>query len=120
MKTKIKSLLLGVSLVAVTLVTGCGSFATLNDNTPHTTIKGSISGQPFEIRNPKDTILTGLQVTASTNGTASITIASLTTVMKTENITATGEATAKNTEAIFTGVHQVMQDTAALAAKARP
>lgn len=118
MKTKL--LTLALLTVAVTLVTGCGSFATLNDNTPHTTIKGSIAGQPFEIRNPKDTILAGLEVTASTNGAASIRIANLSTVMNTANVTATGEAQSKNTEAIFTGIHQVMQDTAALAAKARP
>ena len=118
MKTKIKSLILGIGMVAVTLVTGCASFATLNDNTPHTTIKGTIAGQPFSIENPKDTILAGLSVTASTNGTASINIASLTTVMNPVNTQSTGEAMANNTKEIFNGIHTVTQDLKDLAASA--
>ena len=94
-----KKLLVLSSLVPLLCATGCGALGTLNANTPHTTIKGQIAGQPFSIENPKDTVLEGLAVTASTNGTASIKIERLATVMNPVNTAATGDATAKIVDA---------------------
>lgn len=106
-------------LAAVGLsLAGCGSFGTLNSNTPHTTIKGTIAGQPFSIENPKDTILNGLLVTAGTNGYASICISNLSTVMNPANTQLTGEAMANNTKEIFSGIHTVAQDLKDMAATA--
>lgn len=106
-------------LAAVGLsLAGCGSFGTLNSNTPHTTITGKICNQPFSIENPKDTILEGLTVEASTNGTARINIVKLSTVMNPVNTQSTGEAMANNTKEIFSGIHTVAQDLKDMAATA--
>ncbi len=87
---KLFSILL-VAAVAV-VVSGCAAMRTVNDNTPHTTITGKICGQPFSIENPKDTVLEGLEVMANTNGSASIRIARLSTVMNPMVVTETGVA----------------------------
>jgi hypothetical protein len=109
-----------ISLALVSLV-GCAA-PNVNDNTPHTTITGKIAGQPFSIQNPKDTILDGLSVTASTNGTASISIAHLSTVMNPTNINATGDAGEKiiaaNGAAIVNGINAAASAASQLAAEA--
>ena len=95
-----KNILLLSALCAVAVAfTGCAAMKTVNDNTPHTTIRGSVAGQPFSIENPKDTVLDGLTVSAGTNGVAMIRVDHLSTVMNTANITATGIAGEKLVEA---------------------
>jgi len=117
MKKSLSSSLLAASAaVATTLVVGCGALGTLNSNTPHTTIVGKIAGQPFSIENPKDTILEGLEVSAGTNGTASIKIQKLATVMNTANVTATGEAEAKIIQAGANAFEQGLNAAAKVAA----
>jgi len=112
MRNKIKVILtLAVLGVVAVGLTACN---TLNDQTPHTTIKGTIAGQPFSIENPKDTILNGLLVTADPSGAASISISNLSTVMKPENIQATGDAESKIVTATGQVVHQTINDAQAL------
>lgn len=113
-----KNLLILAALAALapTLV-GCAGFHTVNDNVPHTTIKGKVAGQPFELQNPKDTVLEGLEVTAGTNG-AMIKIAKLTTVMNPANTVATGEAGDKLVRATSDGVVNGFNAGANVAAKA--
>ena len=108
-------LLAVVTALAPTLV-GCAGFRTVNDNVPHTTIKGKVAGQPFELQNPKDTVLEGLEVTAGTNG-AMIRISKLTTVMNPANTVATGEAGDKIVRATSDGVVNGMNAGANIAAK---
>lgn len=99
-----------IPFLCLALLTGCGSFATLNSNTPHTTIKwGS-----FQLENPKDTVIGSLTFEVSTNGTMSASIQNLSTVMKAENIAATGEAQSKIVEATGNVTHQTFQDVSAL------
>lgn len=82
-------------LIPIIVLTGCAAqLHTLNSNTPHTTIKGNLGNQAFELENPKDTDVEGLEITVSTNGTASIKIAKLTTIMNPTNIQATGNGMA--------------------------
>lgn len=87
-----KRLLLLCALACTISVIGCvADKGNVNDNVPHTTISGKIMGQPFAIQNPKDTVLDGLSINATTN-TASISIAHLSTLMNPANTAATGEA----------------------------
>jgi hypothetical protein len=104
-----------LAVLAPTLV-GCAGFHTVNDNVPHTTIKGKVAGQPFELQNPKDTVLEGLEVTAGTNG-AMIKIAKLTTVMNPASTTATGEAGEKLIRANSEGVVNAFNAGANLGSK---
>lgn len=108
--------LAAAAALAPTLV-GCAGFHTVNDNVPHTTIKGKVAGQPFELQNPKDTVLEGLEVTAGTNG-AMIKIAKLTTVMNPANTLATGEAGDKLVKATGDSVVNGVNAGASIAAKA--
>ena len=108
-----------IAAIAI-LASGCGSLETLNANTPHTTIKGFVAGQPFSIENPKDTILEGLDVTAGTNGTACIHIGKLSTVMNVANTAATAEAQVQNTTAIFNGVNTLVDKLGAIAKQKQP
>ena len=112
-----KTLRLCAALAALSVVTGCAGFHTVNDNVPHTTIKGKVAGQPFELQNPKDTVLEGLEVTAGTNG-AMIKIAKLTTVMNPANTIATGEAGDKLVKATGDSVVNGVNAGASIAAKA--
>lgn len=66
---------------------------------PKTTITGTISGQPFTLSSPKNSTLTNLDVTASTNGSVSIHVGSLVTVMDPAVITTTAEGEAKLVQA---------------------
>lgn len=86
----------GLAACLAAALAGC---ANVNANTPHTSIRGQIAGQPFSIDNPKDTVLDDLSVSANTNGAASIHIAHLSTVMNPTVVSATGEAGAKLVEA---------------------
>ena len=97
-------------LIPLVYLTGCGSFATLNENTPHTTIEYN----GFVLKNPKDTIIGQLTFEVQTNGTMSATISNLSTVMKAENIAATGEAQSKIVEATGNVTHQTFQDVTEL------
>ena len=113
MKTTMKLI---IPLLAIVALTGCAGFRTVNDNVPHTTIKGKVAGQPFELQNPKDTVLEGLEVTAGTNG-AMIKIAKLTTVMNPANTTATGDAGEKLVNATGNQIRGAIAEGIAAGAK---
>jgi hypothetical protein len=84
-----------LALAVLSLVlTGCNSLDTLNANTPHLSLSGKIAGQPFSLQNPKDTMIDGLNISVNTNGTASISIQHLSTVMNPTNVVDTGNAEA--------------------------
>lgn len=59
---------------------------------PHTTIEGSIGGQPFSLKAPKDGDLKGFDLTAETNGTVHLHIDSLAVKMNPDVISQTGAA----------------------------
>lgn len=71
---------------------------------PYTTIKGSIAGQPFEVRSPKDSEITNLVITATSNGAVSVHIGGMKVRMNPDVISMSGEAYAKVTTAIASGV----------------
>lgn len=100
-----------IILISILVVlTGCGALSTMNSNVPHTTIKyGS-----FRIDNPKDTIIGSLNFQVSPDGSMSASISNLSTVMKAENISATGEAQSKIVEATSAVAHQTFQDVTEL------
>lgn len=84
-----------IASFAAIILTGCAAqLHTVNSNTPHTTIKGNLGGKSFDVENPKDTVISGFEATVNTNGTASIKIASLSTVMNPTNAEVTGNAMA--------------------------
>lgn len=101
-----------ISVVSMALLSGCAGMRSVNSNTPHTSITGTVAGQPFDIENPKDTILDGLTVTAATNGTVSIHIDHLSTVMNPTNINATGDAGEKMITATGNAISQGIQTSA--------
>ena len=55
---------------------------------PRTQIQGTIAGQTFSLSNPKDTTITNLQVTVSTNGTATLSIGYLSSANNSNTISA--------------------------------
>ena len=72
---------------------------------PKTTISGSIGGQPFSLTSPKDYQLSGFEIIASTNGSATIKIQSLSADMNPAVI----HTTAAGQSAIIQGVTQAVQ-----------
>lgn len=109
-------------IVPILALTGCAAqLHTVNSNTPHTTIKGNIGGQSFDVENPKDTIISGLEVTVNTNGSASIKIANLSTVMNPTNTEVTGNAMAdvvrEQGTATVNAINATANATGAIAAK---
>ena len=75
-----------IAAVAVASVAGCS----MNRQVPRTVITGSIGKQPFSISTPKDSELTGLHVSADTNGAVKLDIERLSATMNPTNIAATG------------------------------
>lgn len=80
-----------VGLIGLVGLAGCS----LNRQVPHTSISGKVGGQPFEISTPKDSDLSGLHVSAETNGTVRVDIEHLSATMNPTNVTATGTAEAQ-------------------------
>ena len=96
-------LLAAVAVLIVASLTGCAVF---HQPVPETKISGSIGGQKFSLINPKNTTVTNLQVTVSTNGTASLSIGYLSSANDSnivsgayagaaQIVTATGDSAAK-------------------------
>jgi len=103
-------------LAAFTLVfAGCQSLDTLNANTPHLNLQGTINGQPFSLSNPKDTILDGLDISVATNGTANIHIDHLSTTENPTNIVNTGTAEANVVTATGNAIVNALQVAGAAA-----
>ena len=82
---------------------------------PKTIITGSLGGAPFTFSGPKNCTLGSMVITAGTNGSLSLVISNLQTIMDPAVITTTGDAQAKLITATANGVIQRM---AAAAAKA--
>jgi len=81
MKTKILLLLPLAMLLA-----GCMSAIV-----PKTTMSGTVAGQPWAFSSPKDVDLSGLKVSAGTNGLISVEIQTLKSRMNPEVISTTAE-----------------------------
>lgn len=81
---------------------------------PRTEIKGSIANQPWSLSSPKDSELTGLQITADTNGNVAINIQSLKARMNPEVIQMSGQVFVDSINAIGSQI----QSAAASGAKA--
>ena len=77
MKTLKTLTLVSLCAVAAIMATGCAAF---EPAVPVTKLDGQIAGQSFSISNPKNTAISNLSVTVATNGTAQLTIGSLTSV----------------------------------------
>lgn len=59
-----------LTILPLLMLTGCSTLlTTANDNVAHTTIQGKIADQPFSIQNPKDTDISGFDVTVVKTGT---------------------------------------------------
>lgn len=89
--------LLALSLMPlIILLSGC-----VGSMVPMTKVTGSIAGQPFTLQSPKDSELTGLEISAEgkdtfgTTNHVTIKIQSLKAKMNPEIITTTGDAQAK-------------------------
>ena len=101
-----------LSIVALSLfVSGCSMVGSLNQNTPHLSLSGTIAGQSFTLTNPKDTTINGFSLQIATNGTVSMTISNLTTVENPTNIVDTGNGMAQvinaNGTALVNGINAV-------------
>lgn len=94
MKTPLLIALLGALACA-----GCANLMV-----PKTEIKGNIGGHDWSLSSPKDSELTGLQITAETNGSMSIVIQGLKARMSPEVIQMTGDAFVNGINAIGTQV----------------
>lgn len=100
-------------------LTGC-----IGSMVPKTLVKGTIAGQPFELQSPKDSELTGLEITAQgkdtfgTTNTVTVKIQSLKATMNPAVITATADAEAKMiSTAVQAGAAVAGQAAAAAAGK---
>jgi uncharacterized membrane protein len=109
---KRKNLILLSAIGATSLLCGCMAW-----QVPKTTIAGSIGGKPFYLSSPKNTTLSGLQVTAATNGTVSISVSNLTAQMDPNVITTTADAQVKMINAVAASVAGAVGTATAAAAK---
>lgn len=91
MKTRARNYSL-LAVLALVVVTGAGCMGRM---VPKTEISGTIAGQPFKFKSPKNSELRGFKVRAETNGVVCIEIESLSTKMDPEVITTTGAAQAE-------------------------
>lgn len=71
---------------------------------PKTSITGTLGGQPFSLSSPKDSILVGLELTATTNGTMKLQIDQLECRMNPDVVSMTGQAQVNLVNAIVSGV----------------
>ena len=101
-----------MAALACVALTGCAGLMV-----PNTVITGSIGGQPFSIKAPKDASIGSLHVTAATNGTVSITISNYTAKMNPEIVTLSGEVFVKSINAIGEQVGNAAGAAAKAAAK---
>jgi len=90
MKTKLTVLVL--TTMAICFGCGFGGCATVRSQVPVTEISGSVNGQPWKFICPKDVTLTNLSVTVSTNGSATVHVGYLQSIMDPNIITMTGQA----------------------------
>lgn len=85
-----------ICFLALLALTGC-----VGTMVPVTRITGSIAGQPFTLQSPKDSELTGLEISAEgkdtfgTTNYVTIKVQSLKAKMNPDVITTTGDAQAK-------------------------
>ncbi len=116
MKTLVRQFsILSVLVLVCVCVAGAGCVAV-----PKTEISGSLAGQPFKVKAPKDVDLVDLKVKADTNGAVEISIGKLTAKMNPEVIstTAAGQAAMiSGIGAILTNVTAVAVSSAVSAAK---
>lgn len=106
----IGALFLTATIIA--LASGCAAF---QPAVPTTKINGSIGGQSFTLENPKNTTLSNLSVSVSSNGTANLTIGSLTSVNDSNVITAADAGQAAIVSATGAAITQGIQSAASAA-----
>lgn len=80
-----------ITIAAGALLAGC----TLNNSFPKTSISGSLGGKPFSIQSPKDSDVTGLEITAATNGTIRIRVDRVSASLSASNIAAVADGQSK-------------------------
>jgi hypothetical protein len=102
------------ALIAPLALTGC---ATGNRAVPGNHIKGSIAGQPFEIQNPKNTLMEGVSLTHQ-SGTNSFTlrIDKLSSTNDPQVIDKAYAGQAAVTKTLFDGVNGTLEKLEKLAA----
>ena len=91
-------------LLAALALTGCV-------NVPKTIISGAINGVPFSLTSPKDSKLTGLEITAQTGGLTNymrISVQSLEAKMNPEVITTTADGQVKLINAVGSEIRSGM------------
>lgn len=109
MKNK-NAILIGLLFGAIALI-GCVQV-------PKTKISGKIGGQPFNLQTPKDTDLSGLDITAKTNGETKIHIDLLKTRMNPDVVNQTAEGQAKIVQATLAGTGGIVGDAVKAALEA--
>jgi len=105
-----------MGLIGLMALLGAG--CSLNSSMPKTTISGSVGGEPFSISTPKDSSLTGLNVSASTNGTVTVHIDQLTATLSPTNVAAAGTAEAQIISATSDAIQKGISAGAAAAGTA--
>lgn len=103
-------------ITTLTLLTGC-----VAQSVPMTRITGTIDGQPFTLNTPKDSKLTGLEITAQSGGLTNycrIRVDALEAHMNPDVITTTGDAQAKLIKATGDATLQAIQAGGAMAGAA--
>jgi hypothetical protein len=110
MKSKLSILL--TTLLCTIGMAGCALF---QSPVPTTKIKGSIGGQSFSLENPKNTTLSNLSVTVSSNGSAALTIGSVTSVNDSNVIDAAYAGQAAIVAATGTAINAGIQTAAGAA-----
>jgi len=92
-----------VCLALLLVLSGCVSWIV-----PKTVISGSIGGQPFSYSGPKDQTVGLLRITATTNGTISITVSNLSARMNPDVITTSAAAQVDLINALSAAIQQAM------------
>jgi hypothetical protein len=106
-----------IKLLAMMAAIAFAGAGCVNLVVPKTVIKGSIAGKPFSLTSPKDSELTGLQITANTNGEVTITIERLAAKMNPAVISMTGDAQVSIINAVGEQVQAAMASGMKAAAK---
>jgi ABC-type uncharacterized transport system auxiliary subunit len=105
---------LAAALAVAAMLTGCAGQQSLNEQTPHLTFEATLGAQHLVLKNPKDTIAKGLHLKVAPDGTGSLDVDEVSTVMKPENINATGDAESKILHEAAAMNHQTFQDVSGL------
>lgn len=100
-----KKTLLAITIAAAAVVmTGC-----MAQSVPRLTLSVNPKTHQVDLSNPKDTTVKGFKAVVNKDGSSTVVIESLTTVMNPDVITTTGEAQAKMISATAAGVAEAIK-----------